>query len=129
MHTATRTKARTRSVTAKVTPREEALLRKCSEEQGLTLSEWLRQVALQGAQTSPEARLLLSELLSLRMIVLRLNLDQIGGEEITEARVKEILDRAEASKLSLAEQRIQAFRSQPVMGLNGNPSAEAAHDK
>ncbi|MBV9761896.1 MAG: hypothetical protein JO340_15145 [Acidobacteriaceae bacterium] len=63
------------------------------------------------------------------MIVLRLNLDQIGGEEITEARLKEILDRAEASKLSLAEQRIQAFRSQSLIGLNGDASAEAAHDK
>ena len=79
---------------------------------GLTRSEWCRQALLQALEAPPETRLLLSELLALRMILLRLHLDLIDGDQPTKERVKEILERADATKHALAEQRIHAFHSQ-----------------
>lgn len=84
---------------------------------GLTRSEWCRQALLQALEAPPETRLLLSELLALRMIVLRLHLDLIDGDQPTKERVREILERADATKHALAEQRIQAFQSQAAFPI------------
>jgi hypothetical protein len=113
LHGARRPKTLTGSATAKLTRNEEALIRQQADEAGLTKSEWCREVLLQALAVRPETRLLLSELLALRMIVLRLQLDLIEGRQPTNERLKEVLDRAEASKHALAEQRIHVFRSEP----------------
>jgi hypothetical protein len=74
-------------------------------------------VLLQAVDGSPENRLLLSELLALRMIVLRFHLDLIEGKQPTNERIKEILERADTTKYALAEQRIHAFHSQTAFPI------------
>ncbi|MGA8025571.1 MAG: hypothetical protein WB992_00380 [Bryobacteraceae bacterium] len=125
MYAAKRTKLRTRSVTAKVSTEEESLLKQRAKAEGVTLSEWSRQVLLEAVCGSQEIRLLLSELLALRMIVLRLHLDLIEGDQPTKERVKEILERADATKHALAEQRIQSVRLQTAFTTNADTTAEA----
>jgi uncharacterized protein (DUF1778 family) len=125
MHTAKRTKTRTRSVTAKVSPEEESVLKQRANGRGLTLSEWSRQVLLEALDGSPETRLLLSELIALHMIVLRLHLNLIEGDQPTKERLKEILERADATKYALAEQRIQGFQSHPTASKSSG-AAEAS---
>lgn len=114
MHVANRSKTLTGNVAARVTPEEQAHLQQRADEAGLTLSEWARQVLLEAVRSSRETRLLLSELLALRMIVLRIHLDLIEGDQPTKERLKEILERADATKHALAEQRIQGLQSQPT---------------
>ncbi len=120
MYASKRTKLRTRSVTAKVTPEEESVLKQRANADGVTLSERSRQVLLDGVCGSQEIRLLLSEVLALRMIVLRLHLDLIEGDQPTKERVEEILERADATKHTLAEQRLQSGRSQLAFSLTGS---------
>jgi uncharacterized protein (DUF1778 family) len=125
MHTSKRTRTRTRSVTAKVSPEEESVLKQRADGLGLTLSEWSRQVLLEALDGSPETRLLLSELIALRMIILRLQLDLIEGDQPTKERLKEILERADATKYALAEQRIQGFQLHPTASKSAG-AAEAS---
>jgi hypothetical protein len=125
MYASKRTKLRTRSVTAKVSPEEESLLKHRADDDGVTLSEWSRKVLLDSVCGSQEIRLLLSELLALRMIVLRLHLDLLEGDQPTKERIKEILERADATKHTLAEQRIQLVRSQGALTASPNAAKEA----
>ena len=126
MHASNRSKTLTGNVTARVTPEEQARFQERAEHAGLTLSEWARQVLLEAVVSSQETRLLLSELLALRMIVLRLHLDLIEGDQPTEQRVKEILERADATKHALAEQRIQSIRSELGSSISGSSVKEAS---
>jgi hypothetical protein len=125
MHAANRSKTLTGNVAARVTPEEQARLQQRADEAGLTLSEWARQVLLEAVRSSQETRLLLSELLALRMIVLRLHLDLIEGDQPTKERLKEILERADATKHALAEQRIQGFQLHPTSSKSAG-AAEAS---
>jgi len=111
MYAAKRTKLRTRSVTAKVSPEEESLLKQRANAGGVTLSEWSRQVLLEAVCGSQEIRLLLSELLALRMIVLRLHLDLIEGDQPTKERVKEIGGVAHATNGELSANRSESSTS------------------
>lgn len=126
MHAGNRSKTLTGNVTARVTPEEQARLQERAEHAGLTLSEWARQVLLEAVGSSQETRLLLAELLALRMIVLRFNLDLIEGDQPTKERVKEILERADATKYALAEQRIQSIRSEAGFPMSGNDAKVAS---
>ena len=125
MHASNRSKTLTGNVTARVTPDEQALLQLRADAARLTLSEWSRRVLLEAVDGSQETRLLLSELLALRMIVLRLHLDLIEGDQPTKERVKEILERADATNHALAEQRIQSVRLQAAFTTNADTAAEA----
>jgi uncharacterized protein (DUF1778 family) len=125
MHASNRSKTLTGNVTARVTPDEQVRLQQRADEVGLTLSEWARQVLLEALRSSQETRLLLSELIALRMIVLRLHLDLIEGDQPTKERLKEILERADATKYALAEQRIQGFQSHPTASKSAG-AAEAS---
>lgn len=126
MHAGNRSKTLTGNVTARVTPEEQARLQERAEHAGLTLSEWARQVLLEAVGSSQETRLLLAELLALRMIVLRLHLDLIEGDQPTKERVKEILERADATKHALAEQRIQSTRSEVGFLVSGSGAKVAS---
>jgi hypothetical protein len=125
MHKGTRPKALIGTASAHVTREEEQRVRQRAAEAGLTKSEWCRRVLLQALEAPQETRLLLSELLALRMIVLRLYLDLIEGDQPTKERVKEILERADATKHALADQRIESFHSQTAFWTASRP-AEAS---
>ncbi|MGI9072853.1 MAG: plasmid mobilization protein [Bryobacteraceae bacterium] len=126
MHKATRSKVLTGTASAHVTRDEEQRVRQRAAEAGLSKSEWCRQALLQALEAPPETRLLLSELLALRMIVLRLHLDLIDGDQPTKERLNEILERADATKHALAEQRIHAFHSQAVFPIRTGAAETSA---
>jgi hypothetical protein len=115
----------TGSATAKLTAAEENLVKHAADAAGLTKSEWCRQVLLQAIHTCPETRLVLAELCALRVIFLRLHLDLIDGQEPSKDRLNELLSQADATKYSLADKRIRAFRSEPVAGTARASGTEA----
>lgn len=125
MHGSNRRKTLTGSATAKLTSAEENLIKEAAAAAGLTKSEWCRQVLLQAIQTGPETRLMLSELLALRVILLRLHLDLIEGHEPTKERLSELFSQADATKYSLADKRILALRSELVSGAGRDAGMEA----
>lgn len=121
MYASKRVKTRTRSVTAKVTAQEEQQLKIRAEEAGLTLSEWARQMLLQSIKASPEARLILSEFMALRTVLLVLHTDILQDREITQERIKLALDHADAAKFATAEKRISAFLSERTRSTAAAP--------
>ena len=125
MYASNRSKTLTASVTAKVTADEKKRFAGLARAANLSPSEWCRQALIKAADCSSESRLLLSELLALRMIVLRLHLDLIEGDQPTKERIKEILERADATKHALAEQRILLLRSQAWSTATPDAALEA----
>ena len=125
MYASNRSKTLTASVTAKVTADEKKRFGALARAANLSPSEWCRQALIKAADCSSESRLLLSELLALRMIVLRLHLDLIEGDQPTKERIKEILERADATKHALAEQRILLLRSQAWSTATPDAALEA----
>ena len=111
MHASKRPKVLTRHVGTRLTPKEATRLERRAQEQGLTASEWLRQVTLQVLEFPSAARLLLAELMSLRKIVLALHADLLQGHKPTEPRIRQAVEEAESTKFAMADNRIQAFRS------------------
>jgi hypothetical protein len=110
MHAAKQSKTLTASITAKLTPEEYMLIKQQAKESGLRPSEWSRQALASAVACGPEIRLILSELLALRKIFLALKVDRIHGQELTEPRIKEVVDQTEATKFAMAERRIYEFR-------------------
>ena len=95
---------RTKSISTKVTEAEYNDITRRAEP--LTVSEWARGILLAAAQPDPLHFLLLSELLALRTIVVNLNFAlAVSGPPTTEA-MHSLIDRADAEKLSKAEDRI-----------------------
>lgn len=112
MQAAKRIKSLSNCVSARLTPEEEDLIDEQSRQSGLTKSEWCRRVILQALETSPESRLLLSELLALRRILMALQLDGIHGLPLTELRLQQVVDEAESKKFALADSRILALKTE-----------------
>ena len=116
MHKPTRAKTLTASASVKVTVDEEKRIREHAASCGLTKSEWCRQVLLEALEASQGTRLLLSEFLALRSVVLRLHADLLQGLDCSDARLKAILDRADLDKFNQAENRINKFHSEHLNG-------------
>ena len=117
-----RIKSRTRSVTAKVTPTEELLLKAEADRAGLTLSEWSREALLSFTKVSPDTRLLLAETMALRMVVVRLLADSIQGIKPSEERLKILLQQADQAKFQHADTRAIAGIHKDTL-----PSSEEAN--
>jgi hypothetical protein len=99
-------------MTAKVTPEEEKLFKTQAREAGLTSSEWCRQALIRAASCAPETRLMLSELMALRMVLLTLHTDLLQGHEVTGERITETLKQADARKYAMADGRIDLYRAE-----------------
>ena len=112
MYSSKHSKTLTASITAKVTPEEQRLIRERAQEAGLRPSEWCRQVLLSGLVVAPETRLILSEVLAVRKVFLALLIDLLQGQKPTEQRIREVVENAEATKFAMTDSRIHAFRSQ-----------------
>lgn len=107
MRAGTRLKTKTRTVTTKVAPQEEALLKQRAEQEGLTLSEWVRQALLASARASSDTRIVLAEFMALRTVFARLYADSLQGNPPSDARLQAVLQHAEQTKFQLAEDRIE----------------------
>jgi hypothetical protein len=112
MYKASRNKTLIANASARLTPDEQARIKQAAEAAGLTKSEWCRQALLEVLDATPGTRLLLSELLALRTVVVRLQADLLQDIEPSDTRLKMILDKADLDKFNLAENRIRTFRSQ-----------------
>ena len=104
---------RTKSVSTKVSEAEFAVLEEHARLAGLTLSEWVRDVLLAapvepGAEAGSEV--VLAELLALRSLFLNLQF-RAGKEPLTEPELRGLIERADATKLERARERLQAARA------------------
>jgi hypothetical protein len=104
---------RIKSVSTKFSEAEFAMLEERARAAGLTLSEWVRDVLLAGpAEPGAEARseVVLAELLALRSLFLNLSF-RAGKEPLAEAELRGLIERADATKLERARERLQAARA------------------
>ena len=100
-------------MSAKVGEAEFAMLEERARANGLTLSEWVRDVLLAapvepGAEAGSEV--VLAELLALRSLFLNLSF-RANKSPLTEAELRGLIDRADATKLERARERLQAARA------------------
>lgn len=121
MHSAKRSKSLTGVAALRLTSAEHAQVERRANEAGLTKSEWCRQVILNALETPPETRLLLSEFLAVRALVLALHTEALQGTKLSEQRIAAMIQQADAKKHAMAENRIRAFQANDNTG-----SAEAS---
>jgi hypothetical protein len=104
---------RTRSVGTKVSEAEFAMLEERARSSGLTLSEWVRDVLL-AAPVEPSAEagseVVLAELLALRSLFLNMSF-RADKSPLTEAELRGLIERADATKLERARERLKAARA------------------
>jgi hypothetical protein len=112
VHARIRSASLTETLGIRVTDDERNGMEERAQQAGLSLSEWCRQALLQALQVSPETRLILSELLAVRKVFLALDMDALRGQPASEEQIRRAVESAEATKFSMADNRIQAFRSQ-----------------
>jgi hypothetical protein len=104
---------RTKSVGTKVSEAEFAMLEERARANGLTLSEWVRDVLLSGpAEPGAEAgEVVLAEVLALRTLFLNLQFRQ-GQGPMTEAEMRGLIERADAVKMQRARERLETARKE-----------------
>jgi hypothetical protein len=112
MHASSRPKTLTATVSTKHTPAEETLIKEHARLEGLTVSEWCRNAHLAALDLPPWGRVILSEILALRRILLGLNLELVHGSTVTEQRLRAIVEDAEATKGAMADTRLQRISAQ-----------------
>ena len=101
----------TNSVAFRVSEHEAKRFNDLADANGLTVSEWGRKTLLAALDCPPWARLMLSEFLALRSVVVDLQRDLIQGVNPSTERVKAILDVAEMRKFALADGRLATLRT------------------
>lgn len=101
--------SRTKSAGTKVTEAEYRLLEACACEAGLSISEWCRSVLLEradGDKPIEAQRIMLSEILALRTILLNLHFAVARGDAITADAMQAIIERADRDKVTKALERL-----------------------
>jgi hypothetical protein len=112
MHKSNRPRTLTSTVTVHVKPSEDDLLQERATDVGLTRSEWCRQALLDALEVTADSKLVLSELLALRKILILLLKDQCDGRKLSNERLREAVEQAEATKFAMAESRIRQLSVQ-----------------
>lgn len=100
---------RRKSIGTKVSEEEYARLEALAG--GRALGEWVREVLLReldGGQARPAEEIVLAEVLGLRTILLNAFYRLAQGEKLTEDGMQAIIERADASKLQKAAERLAA---------------------
>lgn len=95
---------RTKSISTKVTDEEYAQFEASAAEQ--TISEWARDVLLKATKPNAGEQTVLSEVLALRTILLNVHFAISQGQALTTEEMQRIIERADQSKLSRAQQRL-----------------------
>lgn len=92
---------------------EYAQLETAAQASGRTLGEWCREVMPASANgqpskaTEPEAEALMAELVALRTILLNVLFKQANGDTLTAEEMQALIDRADASKIRKARERLE----------------------
>jgi hypothetical protein len=104
---------RIKSVSTKVSEAEFSMLEERARANGLTLSEWVRDVLLAApVDGGPESgEVVLAELLALRSLFLNLHF-RAGKEPLTEAEMRGLIERADSVKMQRARERLEAVRTE-----------------
>ena len=91
------------------------MLEERARANGLTLSEWVRDVLLSApAEPGAEAsEIVLAELLALRSLFLNLQFRQ-GQGPMTEAELRGLIERADGVKMQRARERLDAVRGKSI---------------
>ena len=105
---------RIKSVSTKVSEAEFVMLEERARANGLTLSEWVRDVLLAApVDGGPESgEVVLAELLALRSLFLNLQFRAAGQAPVTEADMRGLIERADATKMQRARERLEAVRAE-----------------
>jgi hypothetical protein len=101
--------SRTKSVGTKVTEAEYARLEACACEEGLSVSEWCRNVVLErtnGDRPTETQKVTLAEILALRTILLNLHFAVAREETITADAMQTIIERADRDKARKVLERL-----------------------
>jgi hypothetical protein len=101
--------SRTKSVGTKVTEAEYARLEACACQEGLSISEWCRNVLLEkgsGDRPKETEKVTLAEILALRTILLNLHFAVARAETITADAMQAIIERADRDKARKAMERL-----------------------
>lgn len=120
---------RTKSVGTKVSEAEFSTLEERARSAGLTVSEWVRDILLVSPESSAEdgSEIVLAEVLALRSMFLNLQFRADKGP-LPEAELRNLIERADGTKLARARERLQASRAaNQKEGVEGTtkPSEEA----
>ena len=105
---------RGRSLGTRLSEPEYAQCERAAARRGQSLSEWCRKVLLDaatGPAQAPEAEVILSEILALRKIVINLLYGEKAGEPLSEERMRELIESADADKLAKAAECLRAMRT------------------
>jgi len=97
---------RRKSIGTKVSEEEYARLETLAG--GRAMSEWTREVLLREVDGRRTEEIVLAEVLGLRTILLNAFYKLAQGEKLTEEGMQAIIDRADASKLQKAAERLAA---------------------
>ena len=116
---------RTKSVGTKVSEAEFALLEERARSAGMRLAEWVREALLAAPmEPDPEANAVtLAEVLALRSLFLNLSFRAARGEPVAEEEMRSLIERADATKMQRARERLEAVRAE---SRKAHPDAEAA---
>lgn len=108
-----RKRYRTKSVGFRVRETDFARLQALADSTGKPLGEWCRETLLERAgcrKPTPGEQTMVSEVLALRSILLNVLFSIAKGKVMTEEEMTELIERADAEKLTRARRRLeQAF--------------------
>lgn len=105
---------RTKSISTKVTEGEYAQFEALAGAQ--TISEWAREVLLRASKPSPSDQTIVAELLALRMILVNVLFSIANREPLTSEDMEDMINRADASKLAKALDRLTTATTEPQAG-------------
>lgn len=106
---------RTENIQARFTPAEAAKLRRHSEEQGMYMAEWVRQVLLEEADKEPSMRALFTEITALRLLLNNVLGPIAEGRKITAPEFLRIAEVVAGTKTKVARELIEQY-SNPFGG-------------
>ncbi len=98
---------RNKSIGTKVSEDEFGQLEKLAEERGLTLSEWLRELALTELTAHSADEIILAEVLAVRMLFLN-TVQALGKKgEVTTEQLRKLIERVDGEKQAKAAARLK----------------------
>ncbi len=105
---------RTKSVGTKVSEAEFALLEERARNAGMRLAEWVREALLAAPveSDSDASAVMLAEVLALRSLFLNLSFRAAKGEAVSEEEMRGLIERADATKIQRARERLEAVRAE-----------------
>ncbi len=120
--------ALTDTMSVRLTVEERKSLESRADDAGLSLSEWSRQALLASTATSPQTRLLLSEIIAVRKLVTGIQLRVARQAPVDGATIMAFAAEVDASKFGWADERITEYFAQAAASGGENEEPEDSED-